>query len=77
VTAACRLVPVTRDGYASVRDACIALENDIRIDTGMLRARHHVALAGNTATVVAHRVGCGDDFTAVVGGVAESDEIDH
>jgi hypothetical protein len=76
VTTARRVVPVTRDGDTGICDVPVAFENDIRADVRVERACHRVTDAGNAATAVAHRVGCGYHITAVVGPVAESDEID-
>lgn len=75
-TARCA-VPVARNGRTVIRYIVVALDDEIRLDLGMLRAAHMVALAGYTPPAVTHGLGGSDDFTAVVGGVTQSDQIDH
>lgn len=36
-----------------------------------------IAIAGDTASAIVHRVGNSDDFAAVVRGVIEADKADH
>jgi len=36
-----------------------------------------IAIAGDTASAIVHRVGNSDDFAAVVRGVIEPDKADH
>gem|GEM_PF-4626610 len=43
----------------------------------MLWTPDKVPLASHTSTTVAHRFGGGDDFSTMVGSVAESNEINH
>jgi len=63
MAAAIGRMPVTGDGHANIGDVPIALKDGVRIDVGMHRARYKVTLECDAATLVAHRVGCGDDFT--------------
>lgn len=63
--------------YAVVGDLFVAFDDDIRQHVGMPRTGHMVALAGDAASAVAHRVGGGDDFAAVIGDVVEPDKVDH
>jgi hypothetical protein len=54
-----------------------SFEDEVRAYLRVLRTLHLVALAGYASPAVAHGVGGGDDFAAVVSGVTETDEVDH
>jgi hypothetical protein len=70
-------MPLSRDGNTAIRDPPVAFDNDIRLDFRMQQALDEVTLAGHAPPGVAHGLGGCDDFADVVGGVAESDEVNH
>lgn len=65
------------NGNASIGDVHIAFKNDVGVDIRMQRARYQVAFACDTAAVIAHRFGCGDDAAAVVGRIAKPNKVNH
>ena len=71
------LVSLTCDRYTVVGDLRIAFEDQVRLHFRVQRALHLVTLAGDAPSSEAHGIGGGDDLAAVVGGVTESDQIDH
>ena len=77
MTATRRAMSVPCDRDAIIRHRWIAFLDEVRRHVRMLRARHTVALAGDMAAVEAHGRGGGFDLAAVVGVVADADEIHH
>lgn len=77
VTATRRAMSVPCDRDAIIRHRWIAFLDEVRRHVRMLRARHTVALAGDMAAVEAHGRGGGFDLAAVVGVVADANQVDH
>lgn len=61
------------DGDACILHRRIAIENDVRANVGVQRARNLIALAGDEAAVVAHGGRGGDNLATVIGSVVEAD----
>lgn len=62
----------TAIGYSRV-----AFKDHIGLDIGVQRAFYEIALPGYASPGITEGLGGGDDLAAVVGGVTESDEVDH
>lgn len=66
MASACRLVAMPGNGNPVVRHRLVSLENNVRFDIGVLRARHTVAFARDEFAIEAHRRRGGDYLAAVV-----------
>jgi hypothetical protein len=71
------VMPLPCDRHTVVRDLRVAFKNHIRVHVWMLRTFHVVALAGHAPPAIRHGFRGSSHFAAVVGGVTESNEIDH
>jgi hypothetical protein len=68
---------LTRDGRTVIADSLVTVEDHVRLDVGVQPALYEVALTGDGSSGVTHGLRGGDNFAAVVGGVSESDKVDH
>jgi hypothetical protein len=71
------LMALPRNGRTAIGYSRVAFEDHIGLDVGVQRAFYEIALAGHAPPGITESLGGGDDLAAVVGGVTESDEVDH